>query len=96
MSFEEHDYLAPANAAVEPTRTAVPGGTNDPQYEIPADAVLYVYWCPKCQKQIDKLWHTFRRGPALIPQLDEEHYGVRVPVVARAAVARAEEGTDEG
>ena len=61
------------------------------EYDIPADAVLHIYWCPKCQKQIDKLWHTARRGPALIPQLDEEHYGVRVPVVTlAAAVARVE------
>lgn len=54
---------------------------------IPDDAVLHIYWCPHCEKQIEKAWHTARRGPALIPQLDEEHYGIRVRVVPALAAA---------
>ena len=67
--------------------------SGDRLAEIPEDVVLFIYWCPKCQRQIERPWHTARRGPPLFPQLDEEHYGIRVQVVR--ALARLGSGAAE-
>jgi len=42
---------------------------------------LYVYWCPRCNVQSERPWHFCKKGPALIPQLDEETHCERIEVV---------------
>ena len=42
---------------------------------------LYVYWCPRCNVQSERPWHLCKKGPALIPQLDEETHCERIEVV---------------
>ena len=46
---------------------------------------LYIYWCPRCEVQSEKPWHLCKRGPSLIPQLDEETTCERVEVVRRVS-----------
>lgn len=45
---------------------------------------MYVYWCPVCKIQTERSWHIFKKGPPLIPQLDEDHDCVRIEVVPAA------------
>ena len=49
---------------------------------------LFVYWCPRCEVQAERPWHLCKRGPGLIPQLDEETTCERIEVVPGATVER--------
>lgn len=61
-----------------------------------AETKLYVYWCPRCEVQTERPWHLCRRGPALIPQMDEETQCERIEVVpAAASAARAADDVRE-
>jgi len=46
---------------------------------------FHIYWCPICEVQTERPWHSFRDG-GLIPQNDTEHQCERIEVVARAAL----------
>lgn len=41
---------------------------------------FFVYWCPRCNVQSQRPFHLCSRGPALIPQLDEETECERIEV----------------
>jgi hypothetical protein len=58
-----------------------------------ADAALYVYWCPKCERQFERLHHNLGGG-GLIPQLDEYHTCKRIEVVPAARLSEAEQQID--
>ena len=54
------------------------------------NAELYVYWCPRCEVQTDRGWHICRKGPPLIPQMDEETTCERIAAVPKAELEQAE------
>ena len=56
------------------------GGQGSLSADATALPTFYVYWCPRCNVQTERSWHLCRRGPALIPQLDEETECVRLEV----------------
>lgn len=66
------------------TGSGRPSDRDTSSAAISPDVELYIYWCPICERQTDRPFHTASRPQPLIPQSDVEHDCIRVAVVPRA------------
>lgn len=62
---------------------------------IPVGTTFNVYWCPRCEAQSSKLFHFCKKGPPLIPQLDEETQCVTATLATVATQAQTLEWVSE-
>jgi hypothetical protein len=58
-----------------------------------SERTLYVYWCPVCECQTERPWHSLRDG-GLIPQNDTEHRCERIEVVPREQLDAARQALE--
>jgi hypothetical protein len=52
---------------------------------------LIVWWCPRCERQSERMYHFCEKGPPLFPQLDVETRCEEIKVVPAEQKANADD-----